>query len=57
MTTRSDTALPYYPLWAIVIIAVDVFVIWALATARPNPGSKDSVVPETADYRTTGSPR
>lgn len=25
--------LPYYPLWALVIIAMDVFVIWALATA------------------------
>ena len=23
--------LPYYPLWAILIIALDVFVIWALA--------------------------
>ena len=22
--------LPYYPFWAIVIIALDVFVIWAL---------------------------
>jgi uncharacterized membrane protein len=26
--------LPYYPLWSLVIIALDVFVIWALATAR-----------------------
>jgi hypothetical protein len=25
--------LPHYPLWAIVLIAIDVFVIWALATA------------------------
>ena len=25
--------LPYYPLWGIVIIAIDVFVIWALAVA------------------------
>jgi hypothetical protein len=24
--------LPYYPLWAIILIAIDVFVIWALAT-------------------------
>ena len=22
--------LPYYPLWAIIIIAFDIFVIWAL---------------------------
>ena len=25
------TFIPYYPFWAIMIIAVDVFVIWALA--------------------------
>lgn len=25
--------LPYYPLWAMTIIALDVFIIWALATA------------------------
>lgn len=24
--------LPYYPLWAIVVIALDVFIIWSLAT-------------------------
>jgi hypothetical protein len=24
--------LPYYPLWSIILIAIDVFVIWALAT-------------------------
>jgi hypothetical protein len=28
--------LPYYPWWALLIIALDVFVIWALATA-PTP--------------------
>jgi hypothetical protein len=26
--------LPHYPLWSLVIIAVDVGVIWALATYR-----------------------
>ncbi len=26
--------IPYYPLWALLIIALDVFVIWALATYR-----------------------
>lgn len=25
--------LPYYPLWALTIIAIDVFVIWAVCTA------------------------
>jgi hypothetical protein len=24
--------LPYYPLWSIIVIAIDVFIIWALAT-------------------------
>lgn len=28
--------LPYYPWWSILIIAVDVVVIWAVATWRPN---------------------
>jgi hypothetical protein len=28
--------LPYYPLWSIIIIAIDVFVIWALCTVRLN---------------------
>ncbi|MEU8767656.1 hypothetical protein ACIQUZ_24225 [Streptomyces griseus] len=29
--------LPYTPVWAIVTIAIDVFVIWALCTDRSNP--------------------
>lgn len=29
--------LPYTPVWAIVTIALDVFVIWALCTDRSNP--------------------
>jgi hypothetical protein len=28
------TWLPYYPLWSIVIIAIDVFVIWSLVRIR-----------------------
>jgi hypothetical protein len=28
------TWLPYAPLWAIVVIAIDVLVIWALASSR-----------------------
>jgi len=27
--------IPYYPLWALVLIALDVAVIWALTTYRP----------------------
>ncbi|MFD9126294.1 hypothetical protein [Kitasatospora sp. NPDC059571] len=26
--------LPYYPVWALVVIALDIFVIWALAVYR-----------------------
>ncbi len=26
--------LPYYPMWAVIVIAVDVLVIWALSTLR-----------------------
>ena len=26
--------IPYYPLWSIVVIALDVFVIWALMSPR-----------------------
>jgi hypothetical protein len=25
--------IPYYPFWALTLIAIDIFVIWALATA------------------------
>ncbi|MFF2088370.1 hypothetical protein ACFVVM_31690 [Nocardia sp. NPDC058176] len=28
--------LPYYPWWSILIIAVDIVVIWAVATWRPH---------------------
>ncbi|MEE4024481.1 hypothetical protein V1Y59_15455 [Gordonia sp. PKS22-38] len=28
--------LPYYPLWAILIIALDLIVIWAVATWKPS---------------------
>ncbi|MBF6180314.1 DUF7144 family membrane protein [Nocardia otitidiscaviarum] len=28
--------LPYYPIWSIVIIALDVVIIWAVATWKPD---------------------
>ncbi|WNF26810.1 hypothetical protein RI138_08140 [Streptomyces sp. C11-1] len=31
--------LPYTPVWALVTIAIDVFVIWALCTDRSNPSA------------------
>ncbi|MCG6497342.1 hypothetical protein MCM47_24030 [Kitasatospora sp. A2-31] len=27
--------LPYYPFWSIIVIAADVFIIWALCVYRP----------------------
>jgi hypothetical protein len=30
--------LPYAPLWALIMIGIDFFVIWALAVYRPEPG-------------------
>ncbi len=29
--------LPYFPLWALVVIAIDVFVLWALCVYRREP--------------------
>jgi hypothetical protein len=26
--------IPYYPIWAVLLIALDIFVIWAIATVR-----------------------
>lgn len=31
--------LPYYPLWSIVVIALDVFIIWALVSGARRPVS------------------
>jgi hypothetical protein len=31
--------LPYYPFWAILIIALDVLVVWSLATYRREAGA------------------
>ena len=40
--------LPYAPLWAILLIGIDVLVIWALASARH---SESAAVPQTAAQR------
>ena len=29
--------LPHYPWWSVIVIALDVVVIWAISTWRPNP--------------------
>jgi hypothetical protein len=38
--------VPYYPVWSILLIALDVFAIWAIATARTDYGAM-----ATADER------
>ncbi|HYK29212.1 MAG TPA: hypothetical protein VEV61_14705 [Streptosporangiaceae bacterium] len=30
----SFVFLPFYPFWSIIVIAINVFIVWALATAR-----------------------
>ncbi|MEV7778173.1 hypothetical protein [Kitasatospora sp. NPDC088351] len=32
---ESFLSMPYYPLWSLVVIALDVFIIWALCVYRP----------------------
>jgi hypothetical protein len=34
MMVANFVYLPYYPVWAIVLIALNAFVIWALLTPR-----------------------
>lgn len=50
--------LPYYPLWALAMIALAVFVIWAMATARTDRFS-DSGTGERSGYYSNagGEPR
>lgn len=31
-------SLPYYPIWSVVLIALDVIIIWALAADSTKPG-------------------
>ncbi|WP_371496764.1 hypothetical protein OG871_12185 [Kitasatospora sp. NBC_00374] len=33
----SFLSLPYYPLWSVVVLTLDVFVIWALCVYRTDP--------------------
>jgi hypothetical protein len=45
--TANFFFIPYYPLWALLLIAVDIFAIWAIATARV----RDEFAPESWDTR------
>jgi hypothetical protein len=31
--------IPYYPIWSVVLIAIDVFVVWALARVVDSPAA------------------
>src|SRR3954454_2703534 len=33
----SFASLPYYPIWSVLLIALDIFIIWALATYGAEP--------------------
>lgn len=46
--------LPYYPFWAVLIIAINIFVIWALASAGSRPA--DYLAGETRGYGDYGQP-
>jgi hypothetical protein len=32
--------LPYYPWWSIILIAIDVFIIWAVSVSRQSPADR-----------------
>jgi hypothetical protein len=34
--------LPYYPLWSLILVALDAWVIWALVTAPVNAPARES---------------
>ncbi|GAA4923438.1 hypothetical protein LX16_5270 [Stackebrandtia albiflava] len=46
--------IPYYPLWSIVIVALDVFVIWALVNV-PSPSDDPGPAVRYGEARTEGS--
>ena len=39
--------IPYYPLWSLLLIALDIFAIWAIASVRTDYGA-DAMVDERA---------
>src|SRR5262245_46961080 len=44
--TANFFFMPYYPFWSLLVIALDIFVIWALVSARlgPETGPGDMAV-------------
>ena len=49
--------IPYYPLWAIIVIALCVWVIWALTRPGRSPGSGSSPVRHAGRAAGSGAPR
>jgi len=41
--------LPYYPLWALTLVALDIFIIWALTVAPGRTPSDDGYIGTGAD--------
>jgi hypothetical protein len=41
--------LPYYPLWALTLVALDIFVIWALTVAPGRSRADDGYIDTGAD--------
>ncbi|MFF4760882.1 hypothetical protein [Streptomyces sp. NPDC001292] len=50
-------SLPYYPVWAVVMIAFSGFIIWALCVLRPeeSPTSPTSAAPTAPTSTSTGT--
>ena len=50
--------IPYYPLWSLLIIALDIYVIWALSSRRVPAGSEEGAMymgTRSADVTDTGA--
>jgi len=47
--------LPYYPLWSMLLIALDIFAIWAVATARFGPADDRMMADERMQAGMYGS--
>ena len=46
--------IPHFPIWSVVVIAVDVAIIWGLATYRPTPHDR-LTWPSPSDSRQVGT--
>ncbi|SNT26866.1 hypothetical protein SAMN05421812_104124 [Asanoa hainanensis] len=53
--TANFFFIPYYPFWALLEIAMAVFVIWALAVWKPREVGMHSMRDDTGDLPRTGT--